>query len=79
VFKGQLGGNLWRFTRDVVAYALRVEAYALLIHDHFPSFSLAVDVESPRSRGSHDRRELSSLESMLAGDHHRLDRRFERS
>ena len=47
VFKGQLGGNLWRFTRDVVAYALRVEAYALLIHDHFPSFGFTVDVEEP--------------------------------
>jgi len=41
VFKGGMGENLWRFTRDVMAYALRVEAYALLIHDQFPSFSLA--------------------------------------
>ena len=41
VFKGSLGTNLWRFTRDVMAYALRVEAYGLLIHDRFPSFSLA--------------------------------------
>jgi hypothetical protein len=43
VFKGRLGENLWRFTRDVMAYALRVEAYGLLIHDQFPSFSLSVD------------------------------------
>ena len=43
VFKGEMGENLWRFTRDVVAYALRVEAYGLLIHDQFPSFSLSVD------------------------------------
>jgi len=45
VFKGRLGGNLWRFTRDVMAYALRVEAYALLIHDHFPSFALTSETE----------------------------------
>jgi hypothetical protein len=43
VFKGALGMNLWRFIRDVMAYALRVEAYALLIHDRFPSFSLSED------------------------------------
>jgi hypothetical protein len=30
----------------VMAYALRVEAYALLIHDHFPSFALAGDVDA---------------------------------
>jgi hypothetical protein len=41
VFKGTLADSLWRFTRDVMAYALRVEAYALLVHDQFPSFSLA--------------------------------------
>ena len=45
VFKGSLGMNLWRFTRDVMAYALRVEAYALLIHDRFPSFSLSEEVD----------------------------------
>jgi hypothetical protein len=45
VLKGQLGGNLWRFTRDVMAYALRVEAYALLIHDRFPSFALTSETE----------------------------------
>ena len=43
VFKGEMGENLWRFIRDVMAYALRVEAYGLLIHDQFPSFSLSVD------------------------------------
>ena len=47
VFKGSLGMNLWRFTRDVMAYALRVEAYALLIHDRFPAFSLSEDVGEP--------------------------------
>jgi len=45
VFKGRLGENLWRFTRDVMAYALRVEAYALLIHDEFPSFSLTPEAD----------------------------------
>lgn len=41
VLKGRMSENLWRFTRDVMAYALRVEAYALLMHDQFPAFSLA--------------------------------------
>ena len=45
VFKGEMGENLWRFTRDVMAYALRVEAYALLIHDQFPSFALSADAQ----------------------------------
>lgn len=45
VFKGRLGENLWRFIRDVMAYALRVEAYALLIHDRFPSFGLAAEAD----------------------------------
>jgi hypothetical protein len=37
--------NLWRFTRDVMAYALRVEAYALLVHDRFPAFSLSEEAD----------------------------------
>jgi hypothetical protein len=41
VFARRMNAHLWRFTRDVVGYALRVEAYALLVHDVFPSFSLA--------------------------------------
>jgi hypothetical protein len=45
VFKGRMGENLWRFSRDVMAYALRVEAYALLIHDRFPSFALSVEAD----------------------------------
>lgn len=45
VFKGRIGEGLWLFTRDVMAYALRVEAYALLIHDQFPSFSVLGDVD----------------------------------
>jgi hypothetical protein len=47
VFTGRLGEPWWRFTRDVMAYALRVEAYALLMHDRFPSFSLAADAGEP--------------------------------
>jgi Domain of unknown function (DUF4389) len=47
VFKGGMGENLWRFTRDVMAYALRVEAYMLLIHDQFPSFALSADTGAP--------------------------------
>jgi hypothetical protein len=31
---------VWRFSRDVMGYALRVEAYLLLMYDEFPSFSL---------------------------------------
>jgi hypothetical protein len=45
VLKGGMGENQWRFTRDVMAYALRVEAYALLVHDQFPPFSLGADAD----------------------------------
>jgi hypothetical protein len=41
VITRRLGDRLWNFTRDVSQYALRVESYALLVHDHFPSFSLS--------------------------------------
>jgi hypothetical protein len=37
---GGLPTGLWRFNRDVLAYSLRVESYALLIHDVFPPFAL---------------------------------------
>jgi hypothetical protein len=30
----------WRFSRDVMRYSLRVEAYLLLVHDQFPSFEI---------------------------------------
>jgi hypothetical protein len=40
IFTGRLGDWLWRFSRDVVGYGLRVEAYALLMHDRYPSFAL---------------------------------------
>jgi hypothetical protein len=42
-FTGHLPGSLWRFSRDVMSYVLRVEAYALLMHDRFPSFSLSAE------------------------------------
>ena len=44
---GRLGDNLWRFSRDVMAYVLRVEAYALLIHDEFPSFAVFSHTQAP--------------------------------
>lgn len=37
---GSMPDWLWRFSRDVSAYSLRVEAYALLVHDEFPPFEL---------------------------------------
>jgi hypothetical protein len=40
VFTGRLPPSLWCFTRDVLAYSLRVEAYVLLLHDEFPPFTL---------------------------------------
>jgi hypothetical protein len=40
VVNGTMPASLWRFTRDVLGYSLRVEAYALLIHDEFPPFAL---------------------------------------
>jgi hypothetical protein len=43
----RLPAPLWRFNRDVMGYALRVEAYALLIHDCFPSFDVFVGAEKP--------------------------------
>jgi hypothetical protein len=36
----RMSDSVWRFSRDVMAYVLRVEAYALLIHDQFPSFAV---------------------------------------
>jgi hypothetical protein len=37
---GTMPASLWRFSRDVMAYSLRLEAYALLVHDVFPPFTL---------------------------------------
>lgn len=38
-FTGSMPDSLWRFSRDVMAYSLRVEAYGLLFHDEFPAFA----------------------------------------
>jgi hypothetical protein len=46
VVNGTMPASLWRFTRDVLGYSLRIEAYALLIHDEFPAFALT-DAASP--------------------------------
>ncbi len=47
VATGRLGDSWWRFTRDVTGYVLRVEAYALLVHDQFPSFAIFTDAKAP--------------------------------
>jgi hypothetical protein len=38
---GRLPDGLWRFSRDVIAYAMRVETYMLLVHDEYPPFVFA--------------------------------------
>jgi hypothetical protein len=43
LFTGRLPPELWRFGRDVMGYALRLEAYVLLLHDVFPPFVLSED------------------------------------
>jgi hypothetical protein len=47
VATGRLADSWWRFTRDVTGYVLRVEAYALLVHDQVPSFAIFNDVRAP--------------------------------
>ena len=51
LFAGRLGDSLWRFSRDAMAYLLRVEAYALLVHDEYPPFRLA-EPEAARPIGT---------------------------
>jgi hypothetical protein len=46
---GRLPDALWEFGRDVMGYALRVESYALLVHDEFPSFALTEPDPTPRA------------------------------
>jgi hypothetical protein len=43
VFTRRLNETLWQFTRYVLGYTLRIESYALLVHDQFPSFSLSAE------------------------------------
>jgi hypothetical protein len=44
---GDLPASLWRFNRDVLAYSLRIETYALLIQDVFTPFSLTEAPTAP--------------------------------
>jgi hypothetical protein len=48
---GELPPSLWRLNRDICAYSLRVESYALLIHDVFPPFSLTEEEPSAPPAG----------------------------
>jgi hypothetical protein len=53
LFTRRLGGTLWRFSSEVIDYVLRVEAYALLVHDRFPTFSLgAARAPEPSEAGA---------------------------
>jgi hypothetical protein len=50
VFTGRLPESLWRLNRDVMSYLLRVEAYALLVHDVFPPIAFSDEpAAAPRS------------------------------
>lgn len=40
LFTGRYPGGLWRFGEGVMRWALRVEAYMLLLHDEYPPFTL---------------------------------------
>ena len=44
---GRLADILWRFSRDVMGYALRAQAYALMIEDRFPSFDAFSPAREP--------------------------------
>lgn len=47
VITGRMPASLWRFAREVIAYSLRVESYALLLHDEFPPFALSDEGLAP--------------------------------
>jgi hypothetical protein len=49
---GRLSPWLWHFGHRVMRYLLRVETYALLVHDHYPPFSLVDEGERIRSAGA---------------------------
>jgi len=40
LFTGHYPDGLWEFGEGVIRWVLRVEAYALLLHDEYPPFSL---------------------------------------
>jgi hypothetical protein len=46
LFTGRYPEGLWRFGEGVMRWALRVEAYLLLMHDEYPPFSLRREVPS---------------------------------
>jgi len=46
-FTRRLSDGPWRFTHEVIGYTLRIEAYALLMHDQFPSFALTPEASEP--------------------------------
>lgn len=48
VITAGMPAGLWRFGREVMEYSLRVEAYALLLHDVFPPFPFSSERQSPR-------------------------------
>jgi hypothetical protein len=47
VVTGTMPASLWRFARDVITYSLRVESYALLLHDEYPPFALGDERLAP--------------------------------
>jgi hypothetical protein len=49
LFAGRYPEELWRFGEGVMRWALRVEAYWLLLHDEYPPFSL--DDREPAQEG----------------------------
>jgi hypothetical protein len=49
LFTGRLAPALWSFGHRVMRYLLRVETYALLVHDEYPPFSLVDEGERARS------------------------------
>ena len=55
VIRGTMPASLWRFSRDVMAYSLRLEAYALLVHDVFPPFVFTDTAEEAVGRARRSR------------------------
>jgi hypothetical protein len=64
---GQVSASLLRFSRDVMAYSLRLEAYLLLLHDEFPPFVLTEEAGDLYKDLQQDRSANSDLTSVPAG------------
>lgn len=47
LFSGRYPDGLWRFGEGVMRWILRVEAYALLLHDEYPPFTLQAGAAPP--------------------------------